>query len=293
MNIRNIDSHTVELVLNLDDSTLPADQMPARPVSGAERAGALRAEREAAYRQMHRLMQDISSLRAREMRFAMSRQAVIADMMFRLALAAEMRKGSGVEDVVRIGVMSALLANEMGWSPDQCDAIQLAAPLRDLGWAALPDYWQVIDSSEPSERRRLAAHCALGKQLLDDSGDPAMEMAAAIASSHHERHDGHGYPLHLAGEAIPPAARIVGCIDVFNTLIEGGGEIPTLSPEEAMDQILRSDAWFHPDVLAALGRIRELLLAIHTVLDPSMLNDEVRAAIRSQWRPGFWRCFLG
>ena len=41
-------------------------------------------------------------------------------------------------------------------------------------------------------------------------------MAATIALSHHEKWDGSGYPLGLAGEDIPIEGRITAVADVFD-----------------------------------------------------------------------------
>ena len=43
-------------------------------------------------------------------------------------------------------------------------------------------------------------------------------MAATIASTHHEKWDGTGYPCGLAGEAIPVEGRITAVADVFDAL---------------------------------------------------------------------------
>ncbi len=43
-------------------------------------------------------------------------------------------------------------------------------------------------------------------------------MAATIALSHHEKWDGSGYPLGLAGEDIPMEGRITAVADVFDAL---------------------------------------------------------------------------
>jgi putative two-component system response regulator len=45
-----------------------------------------------------------------------------------------------------------------------------------------------------------------------------LRMARDIAGSHHERYDGKGYPLGLAGHAIPLCARIVALADVYDAL---------------------------------------------------------------------------
>jgi putative two-component system response regulator len=47
---------------------------------------------------------------------------------------------------------------------------------------------------------------------------PILKMAATISVSHHEKWNGTGYPLGLAGDAIPLEGRIVAVADVFDAL---------------------------------------------------------------------------
>jgi putative two-component system response regulator len=74
-------------------------------------------------------------------------------------------------------------------------------------------------------------HCEFGVNILsgvsnhDEALDiipatssPILRMAASIAASHHEKWDGSGYPLGLAGEAIPLEGRIVAVADVLDAL---------------------------------------------------------------------------
>jgi HD-GYP domain-containing protein (c-di-GMP phosphodiesterase class II) len=60
-------------------------------------------------------------------------------------------------------------------------------------------------------------HPARGAQVAKALGFPASVQQAIGA--HHERWDGHGYPLALKGEAIPSPARIVAAADVIEALI--------------------------------------------------------------------------
>lgn len=46
-----------------------------------------------------------------------------------------------------------------------------------------------------------------------------MSFAADIATCHHEKWDGSGYPKGLSGEAIPLSARIMAIADVFDALV--------------------------------------------------------------------------
>jgi putative nucleotidyltransferase with HDIG domain len=59
-------------------------------------------------------------------------------------------------------------------------------------------------------------HPQRGAALLRTLGLPAAVVEAA--RSHHERHDGSGFPDALAGSAIPELARVVGIADTFDTI---------------------------------------------------------------------------
>ena len=58
-----------------------------------------------------------------------------------------------------------------------------------------------------------------------------------IARSHHERWDGTGYPLGLAGDEIPLEGRIVAVADVFDALTSDRPYRPGLTPEQAREHI--------------------------------------------------------
>jgi putative two-component system response regulator len=65
----------------------------------------------------------------------------------------------------------------------------------------------------------MESHVIIGVQILTGLDTPLTVMARQIALSHHERWDGQGYPLRLAGEAIPRLGRIVAICDVFDALM--------------------------------------------------------------------------
>ena len=70
---------------------------------------------------------------------------------------------------------------------------------------------------------------------------------------HHERWDGAGYPLGLAGEAIPMGARILCAADTFDALTSKRAYREPLEPFAALEH-LRVDAGkqFDPCVYEAL-----------------------------------------
>jgi putative two-component system response regulator len=76
-----------------------------------------------------------------------------------------------------------------------------------------------------------------------------------IVRSHHERWDGKGYPDKLAGEAIPPAARLVAVADVYDALRRMRLYKPPMSHPSAIRMIIeRSQGQFDPTLLHALVR---------------------------------------
>jgi response regulator RpfG family c-di-GMP phosphodiesterase len=100
-----------------------------------------------------------------------------------------------------------------------------AAPLHDIGKAALPD--GILNKPGPltaDERARMETHTTIGAATLQAVADEHpfalgfLQTAVDIARSHHERWDGTGYPDRLSAETIPLAARILAVCDVYDAL---------------------------------------------------------------------------
>jgi hypothetical protein len=86
--------------------------------------------------------------------------------------------------------------------------------LQDVGKLALPP--SIVDKPDPldhDELELMQRHPELGLELLreEDIGPGAR----TVVRFHHERWDGGGYPLGLAGSEIPLLARIAGIADTF------------------------------------------------------------------------------
>ncbi|WP_311240277.1 MULTISPECIES: HD domain-containing phosphohydrolase [unclassified Xanthomonas] len=119
----------------------------------------------------------------------------------------------------RMAVYARVLAETAGWSPQQAQMLQDAAPLHDAGKIAVPgSILHKPDTLDEHERSVVRQHPQAGHDLLRHGRGPVFQMAAEIALHHHECWDGSGYPTGLAGEAIPESARIVAVADVFDAL---------------------------------------------------------------------------
>ena len=158
-----------------------------------------------------------------------------------LARAAEFRDDETGRHIARVGRYARLIAEQLDFTRDQLETIELAAQLHDLGKIGIPDSIllksgkltpeefeliqkhssygkQIIDHLPENDARNLRRHSRIGSEILSDTSSPILEVASSIALTHHERWDGTGYPLGLEGEDIPLEGRITAVADVFDAL---------------------------------------------------------------------------
>lgn len=158
-----------------------------------------------------------------------------------LARAAEFRDDDTGKHVLRVGRYARLIGSQLGFSTAELDILEPAAQLHDVGKIGIPDSillkpgklsadeFETIQKhcgfgkkivaplSEP-EALRIRQHTEIGARIMELACSPILEMAKRIALTHHERWDGSGYPLGLAGEHIPIEGRITAVADVFDAL---------------------------------------------------------------------------
>lgn len=136
-----------------------------------------------------------------------------------LASEAEGGAAATVRHLERLGRYVEVLARAMGWPDDRCTLLRRASRLHDIGKVGIPREVLANEGVFTSEERQaMERHVVIGRDLLAGCGSPLLDLAATIALSHHERHDGGGYPHGLKGAAIPIEGRIVAIADVFDAL---------------------------------------------------------------------------
>ena len=115
--------------------------------------------------------------------------------------------------------------------------------------------------------RAFRSHTVLGEMMVNTSSSPLLTMAAQIALTHHERWDGSGYPIGLAGEEIPLSGRIVAVADVFDALSNKRPYKPAF-PIQKCFAILDegSGSQFDPQVVAAFKAVRDAILKVRITL---------------------------
>lgn len=183
-------------------------------------------------------------------------EAAIAqlDVIHRLAAATEYKDADTGSHIQRIAEYSLQVATCLGWFDDDYAAIfSQASMMHDLGKIGIPDYILMKPGLlTPEEYEHMQNHTIIGWKLLSGSTTPLLQTAAKIARSHHEQWDGSGYPDGLAGEDIPPEARIVAVVDVFDALRARRCYKPEYPLEQCFEMIrARRGEHFDPDVVDA------------------------------------------
>ncbi len=141
------------------------------------------------------------------------------EIILRLALAVEYRDNDTGEHTLRVAKYSRIIAEQLGLPDRLCRDIYLAAPLHDVGKVAIPDSILLKPGRlTEQEMAVIRSHATIGERILANSTCELIQLGAQIASAHHERWDGAGYPNGLREAAIPIAARVVAVADVFDAL---------------------------------------------------------------------------
>jgi len=202
---------------------------------------------EQAVRSQNERLEDQVRIRTRELEDAQD------EIVNRLATAGEFRDEETSEHTIRVGEMAARVAGALGLSSEQQRLITLAARLHDIGKIGVADRI-LLKSGKLTEQEyaEMKRHTTLGGLMLARGRTPLLQMAERIALTHHERYDGTGYPVGLAGDSIPIEGRIVAVADVFDALTHERPYKKAWTVEAAIEEILaHSGTQFDPRVVEA------------------------------------------
>ena len=97
------------------------------------------------------------------------------------------------------------------------DDLRYSALLHDIGKIGVPD--SILNKPTrltAVEYEIIKSHTTMGGDILRER--TVVDAAVDVASNHHERIDGKGYPRGIKGDEISEEARIVGVADAFDTM---------------------------------------------------------------------------
>jgi HD-GYP domain-containing protein (c-di-GMP phosphodiesterase class II) len=118
-----------------------------------------------------------------------------------------------------VSIWSVVLGKSLGLGRTKLLQLGQGGLLLDVGMARLPPRLREPAASLATLEARIeyARHVEIGLEILRRTRHVHPAVLQMVAS-HHERHDGSGYPRGLAGSAIPLFGRIGGLVDMYETL---------------------------------------------------------------------------
>lgn len=167
-------------------------------------------------------------------------------------------------ELLRVGKYSCFINNK----PVIIEELGLASLLHDIGKVAIPS--EILSKAGPlasDEYLTMQKHAIVAGEILGKANalyreqfgeDSYLALAQEIALYHHERWDGRGYPVGLAGTDIPLSARIVALADVYDALrSQRPYKAPWTHNKALREIVLGRNSQFDPNVVDAFERINK------------------------------------
>ena len=117
----------------------------------------------------------------------------------------------------RVSRGSVMIAREIGMNTERVEALRYAGMLHDVGKLGVPTrVLQKTGKLTEEEYAAIQLHPMRGLDIVREIG--FLDEALAGIMHHHERIDGRGYPMGLAGDEIPEFARVLAVADAFDSM---------------------------------------------------------------------------
>ena len=138
----------------------------------------------------------------------------------------------------RVAMYSRMIAEKAGFTEEECEQVYYAALLHDVGKIGIhEDIINKVGKLTDEEFNEIKMHPVYGNQIL--SGIKQSPYLCIGAHYHHERYDGKGYPVGLAGEDIPVYARIISVADAYDAMTSMRSYREPMPPEKVREELTR------------------------------------------------------
>jgi HD-GYP domain-containing protein (c-di-GMP phosphodiesterase class II) len=189
-----------------------------------------------------------------------------------LAMTVDARDQQTAGHSQRVTRYADVIGQAMGLRGKELEKLRAAALLHDYGKIAVRDrFLQKPGKLDEAEFAYMKAHAEKTGEFLAHLEFPRdMRDVPVIASQHHERMDGKGYPKGLTADSIVLGARIVAAADVFDALTSPRYYKPAYPLDKTLE-IMDGMAGDHldPKVIAAVHTAEAHLEAALAALKPT------------------------
>jgi putative nucleotidyltransferase with HDIG domain len=136
----------------------------------------------------------------------------------------------------RVAMLSKQLALEIGYNDEDAERVRLCGILHDVGKIGVPEAVLCKNGRLTDEEFDLIKlHPEIGANMLKEL--PSLQDILPGVLHHHERWDGRGYPMGLAGEDIPELGRILALADTFDAMSSNRAYRSAMPREKVLAEI--------------------------------------------------------
>ena len=136
---------------------------------------------------------------------------------------------------LNVAVISNLIGKWIGLSQADLDILVLAGLVHDIGKLKVDqNVLHKPGKLTESEFAEMKKHPAYSHKMLVEMGYTDQKMLKAV-TLHHEKEDGTGYPLGIAGDRIPIHAKILAIADIFDAMTSNRVYKERVSPFKVLE----------------------------------------------------------
>jgi len=217
-------------------------------------------------RNFNRMARTILAQKDRLSRYAEELEESYISTVRVLAAAIDARDPYTLGHSTRVARLSCELGRRLGYSREEVEHLERACLFHDVGKIRTPDEillkGQGLTSRELSIMRR---HPVDGADILRMA--PSLHRYIPVVQSHHEWHNGKGYPEGKRDSEIPVHAQIISLADALDSMTSNRPYRRALSLDDAIDEIIRfRGTQFSPDLTDAFVRMVQEMPALDAVV---------------------------
>lgn len=188
----------------------------------------------------------IDSSRSREAASQIAESVVRNPDAMALLAKLQEKSSAALSRAVEVSVMMTIFGRFLQLPQERLEILGLLGLLQDVGKLKLPTELATRGPINAPEIELYRTHVSHSVEILGNTPGMPAEFAG-LASLHHERYDGSGYPRGLRGEAIALLGLIAGIVEAYDTLTSAPPNGENLSPANALSVIYRGrGTQFHP-----------------------------------------------
>lgn len=170
-----------------------------------------------------------------------------------LAYACELHEASLRGHSERLTSYALAIGRKLGLQGQALQDLRVAGMLHDVGKIGISDTILLkAGPLTPEEYETVKRHAVMGAEILSAAGFG--ENVVRWVLHHHERWDGCGYPMGLAGTDIPLGARVLAVADAYEVMTTGRVYRNPVLPGQALEELRRERGrQFDPEAVDAFA----------------------------------------